>query len=262
MIAGFETPTAGEIIIDGQDMARAAQQAAGQHGVPVLCGLPAHDGARQCRLRLKVAGVPREETRPRVEEALDMVQARPASRPQARPDVGRPAPARGAGPRPGQAAQGAAARRAALGARCQAARGDAARADPAAAEVGITFIIVTHDQDEALSMADRIAVMDKGRVQQIAPPARTLRASGQPLRRRLHRHDEPAARPGAGHCRRSAADRSRGAGRDRAAGVRGRLGRGPARHPAREGAARAPATGRRGRSRHAASSTRLPISAM
>jgi ABC-type Fe3+/spermidine/putrescine transport system ATPase subunit len=37
--------------------------------------------------------------------------------------------------------------------------------------VGITFIIVTHDQDEALSMASRIAVMDKGAVQQIATPA-------------------------------------------------------------------------------------------
>ena len=37
--------------------------------------------------------------------------------------------------------------------------------------VGITFIIVTHDQDEALSMASRIAVMDKGAVQQIATPS-------------------------------------------------------------------------------------------
>jgi ABC-type Fe3+/spermidine/putrescine transport system ATPase subunit len=36
--------------------------------------------------------------------------------------------------------------------------------------VGITFIIVTHDQDEALSMASRIAVIDKGAVQQIATP--------------------------------------------------------------------------------------------
>ena len=37
--------------------------------------------------------------------------------------------------------------------------------------VGITFIIVTHDQDEALSMASRIAVIDKGAVQQIATPS-------------------------------------------------------------------------------------------
>jgi len=37
-------------------------------------------------------------------------------------------------------------------------------------EVGITFIYVTHDQDEALSMSDRIAVMDNGRVIQIGTP--------------------------------------------------------------------------------------------
>lgn len=37
-------------------------------------------------------------------------------------------------------------------------------------EVGITFIYVTHDQDEALSMSDRIAVMDSGRVIQIGSP--------------------------------------------------------------------------------------------
>jgi len=37
-------------------------------------------------------------------------------------------------------------------------------------EAGITFIIVTHDQEEAMSIADRIALMDKGEVVQIATP--------------------------------------------------------------------------------------------
>lgn len=37
-------------------------------------------------------------------------------------------------------------------------------------EVGITFIYVTHDQEEALTMSDRIAVMSEGVVQQVAPP--------------------------------------------------------------------------------------------
>jgi spermidine/putrescine transport system ATP-binding protein len=37
-------------------------------------------------------------------------------------------------------------------------------------EVGITFIYVTHDQEEALTMSDRIAVMIEGRVQQVADP--------------------------------------------------------------------------------------------
>jgi iron(III) transport system ATP-binding protein len=40
-------------------------------------------------------------------------------------------------------------------------------------EIGATFIYVTHDQAEALALADRVAVMDAGRVQQVATP-RTL----------------------------------------------------------------------------------------
>jgi spermidine/putrescine transport system ATP-binding protein len=37
-------------------------------------------------------------------------------------------------------------------------------------EVGITFVYVTHDQEEALSMSDRIAVMSRGRIAQCGPP--------------------------------------------------------------------------------------------
>jgi spermidine/putrescine transport system ATP-binding protein len=37
-------------------------------------------------------------------------------------------------------------------------------------EVGITFVYVTHDQEEALTMSDRIAVMDRGRVEQVGGP--------------------------------------------------------------------------------------------
>ncbi len=37
-------------------------------------------------------------------------------------------------------------------------------------EVGITFVYVTHDQEEALTMSDRIAVMNRGRVEQVAEP--------------------------------------------------------------------------------------------
>jgi putative spermidine/putrescine transport system ATP-binding protein len=37
-------------------------------------------------------------------------------------------------------------------------------------DLGITFVYVTHDQEEALSMSDRIAVFSEGRVEQIAPP--------------------------------------------------------------------------------------------
>ncbi len=37
--------------------------------------------------------------------------------------------------------------------------------------LGLTFVIVTHDQAEAMTVADRIAVMDRGRLMQVAPPA-------------------------------------------------------------------------------------------
>jgi putrescine transport system ATP-binding protein len=37
--------------------------------------------------------------------------------------------------------------------------------------VGISFLLVTHDQEEAMSMASRIAVMDRGKIAQLGPPA-------------------------------------------------------------------------------------------
>ena len=70
-------------------------------------------------------------------------------------------------------------------------------------EVGITFVFVTHDQEEALTMSDRIAVFDEGRIEQLGHPGRGLRAAGLALRGRLRRHLEPAAGPGgrgAGRC--------------------------------------------------------------
>ena len=38
-------------------------------------------------------------------------------------------------------------------------------------ELGITFVFVTHDQEEALTMSDRIAVFNRGRIDQVGPPA-------------------------------------------------------------------------------------------
>jgi spermidine/putrescine ABC transporter ATP-binding subunit len=45
-------------------------------------------------------------------------------------------------------------------------------------DLGITFIFVTHDQEEALSMSDRIAVMEKGRILQVADPKTLYEAPG------------------------------------------------------------------------------------
>ena len=41
-------------------------------------------------------------------------------------------------------------------------------------DVGITFLLVTHDQEEALSMSDRVCVMREGRIVQTGSPARAL----------------------------------------------------------------------------------------
>ena len=46
-------------------------------------------------------------------------------------------------------------------------------------EVGITFVYVTHDQEEALTMSDRIAVFNEGRIEQIGAARGGLRAPGQ-----------------------------------------------------------------------------------
>ena len=54
-------------------------------------------------------------------------------------------------------------------------------------EVGITFIYVTHDQEEALTMSDRIAVMSEGRVEQIGTPDGDLRRARHGVRGRVHR---------------------------------------------------------------------------
>ncbi len=52
-------------------------------------------------------------------------------------------------------------------------------------EVGITFVYVTHDQEEALTMSDRLAVFNDGQIVQVGAPRRGLRAPGQRVRRRL-----------------------------------------------------------------------------
>jgi putative spermidine/putrescine transport system ATP-binding protein len=45
-------------------------------------------------------------------------------------------------------------------------------------EVGITFVYVTHDQEEALTMSDRLAVFNEGRIEQVGPPAEVYEHPG------------------------------------------------------------------------------------
>ncbi|GAA3081149.1 hypothetical protein GCM10020254_26900 [Streptomyces goshikiensis] len=69
-------------------------------------------------------------------------------------------------------------------------------------EVGITFVHVTHDQEEAMTMADTVAVMNGGRVEQLGAPRRSLREPEDHLRRQLPRHLQPHRGRGPGGRRR------------------------------------------------------------
>ncbi len=171
MVAGLETPTEGEIVIDGSDMAFTPPNKRPVNMVFQSYAVFPHMTVKDnVAYGLKVVGTPKDETEARVAEALSMVKLdHLAAR---KPDQ----------------LSGGQRQRVAL-ARALVKRPKVLLLDePLSAldaklreqmqlelsrlqqTVGITFIIVTHDQDEALSMADRIAVMDRGRVSQIAGP--------------------------------------------------------------------------------------------
>ena len=59
-------------------------------------------------------------------------------------------------------------------------------------DLGITFVYVTHDQEEALTMSDRMAVFNEGRIEQIGSPAEVYEHPADRVRRRLRRHLERA----------------------------------------------------------------------
>ena len=64
---------------------------------------------------------------------------------------------------------------------------------------GHTTLFVTHDQDEAFELADRIAILDQGRIEQVGTCGGHPAAAGDALRRQLHRrHRAAAAGTGAG----------------------------------------------------------------
>ena len=171
MIAGLETPTEGQIIIDGEDMAFTPPNQRPVNMVFQSYAVFPHMSVLQnVEYGLMVTGTPRAETTKRAKEALEMVQLGHLG--ERRPDQ------LSGGQRQRVALARALVKRpkvllldeplSALDAKLrEAMQLELARLQKT---VGITFIIVTHDQDEALSMADRIAVMNAGSVSQIATP--------------------------------------------------------------------------------------------
>ena len=204
MLAGIYAPSGGDILFDGARRQRGrGARPQRRHRLPVLCALSAHDACATTSsfpLRFKKIAA-RRGACAGVEGRGQARPGRGTARAAARRNVGRPAAARRARPRPGQGAAAPAARRAALEPRRDAAADDAQRDPSLQRKLGVTTILVTHDQIEATTMADRVICMSKGRIEQIGTAGRPLPPAGQPVRRQLHRlaADQPAR--GIGCCR-------------------------------------------------------------
>lgn len=172
MVAGFEVPTEGQIFIDGQDMAHVPPNKRPVNMVFQSYAVFPHMTVEQnVGYGLKIARVPAAEVKARVAESLALVKLDGLG--QRRPDQlsggqrQRVALARSLVMRPKVLLldEPLSALDAKLRAAMQFELADLQE------QVGITFLTVTHDQDEALSMAGRIAVMNKGVVAQLASPA-------------------------------------------------------------------------------------------
>src|SRR5476649_1278945 len=171
MLAGFETPDEGRILLDGKDIAQMLP-----HRRPVnmmfqnYAPFPHLSVRDNIAFGLKRAGMPRPDINTRVAEMVAMVKLDGLEK--RKPDQ----------------LSGGQKQRVAL-ARSLARRPQLLLLDePLAAldkklrestqreltelqrRLGTTFVIVTHDQEEAMTMADRIGVMDAGRLEQVASP--------------------------------------------------------------------------------------------
>ena len=171
MVAGFETPTEGTVRVDGADITRLPPN---QRKVGMVFQsyalFPNMTVAQNVAFGLKVAGMQAEAIKTRVAEMLELIKL---------PKLADRFPYQMSG---GQQQRVALARAiatkpqillldeplSALDAKIRVALRDDIRA--LQRELGITTIYVTHDQEEALSMSDRIVVMSEGRMEQVGTP--------------------------------------------------------------------------------------------
>ena len=119
---------------------------------------------------LKMRGMGKADRHAKAAQLLRLVAMEALRRAPAGAALGRAAAARGAGPRAHHRAPGPAPRRAALRARSVPAHQDAGGAEALQRELGMTFVHVTHAQDEAMALADLVVVMNGGRIEQQGTP--------------------------------------------------------------------------------------------
>ena len=171
MIAGFETPTEGDILLEGVNVDRVPARKRNIGMVFQNYALfPNMTAAGNVSFGLRVAGVSRGETAERTREMLDLVHmgglAERFPHQLSGGQQQRVALARALAPRPKMLLLDEPL--SALDARIRGILREEIRAIQR--EVGITTIYVTHDQQEALSMSDRVVVMHNGRIEQVGTP--------------------------------------------------------------------------------------------
>ena len=172
LIAGFERPDEGQILLDGVDMAQTPPHKRNVNTVFQNYALFPHlSVSDNVAFGLKYQGISKGDTRKRVGEALELVRLTGFER-------RRPSQLSG-----GQQQRVALARALVLNPEVLLLDEPLGALDAKLRkqlqielkalqeEVGITFIYVTHDQEEALTMSDRLAVMSNGRVEQVGTPS-------------------------------------------------------------------------------------------
>ncbi len=171
LLAGFETPTAGEILLEGKPLSRVPPY---QRNIGMVFQnyalFPHMSIAENIGFPLSVRGVPAADLEKRVERALDMVQ------------LGGFGPRRPAQLSGGQQQRVAVARALVFEPKLILMDEPLGALDKQLREqmqleirrlhqrLGVTMVYVTHDQAEALTMSDRIAVFHRGRIQQLDTP--------------------------------------------------------------------------------------------
>jgi putrescine transport system ATP-binding protein len=171
MLAGFEEPTAGRIWLDGQDMTGVPPWERPVHMMFQSYALFPHMSvAKNVGYGLKHEKMTKDQRMARVRDMLDLVQLTPFADRKPHQISG------------GQRQRVALARALARQPKLLLLDEPLAALDKKLREhtqfelmsiqerTGVTFIVVTHDQEEAMTLADRIAVMDKGEVKQVGAP--------------------------------------------------------------------------------------------